>query len=73
MEKAHCFQSSKVLLNVGGHRFETSLRLPTRTLRPCSPGAMSSPPTATARTSSTATEGTFTTFSPVFETLGDSS
>jgi phenylalanyl-tRNA synthetase alpha subunit len=26
MEKAHTFQSSKILLNVGGHRFETSLQ-----------------------------------------------
>jgi small-conductance mechanosensitive channel len=26
MEKAHTFQTSKILLNVGGHRFETSLQ-----------------------------------------------
>jgi uncharacterized protein YbjQ (UPF0145 family) len=66
MEKAHTFQKKKVLLNVGGHRCGTALRLrcktsrrcPPRTLRHCSRAALSSLSTPRARTPSIETEST---------------
>jgi pyruvate-formate lyase len=65
IEKAHIFQRKKVLLNVGGHRFETSLqksspRCPPRTLHHCSRVVLISPSTPRARihTPSIETEST---------------